>query len=132
MGARHHSAALLRRRRPDLRRHRTADLLLDRRRYRADRCDLGRRMVRGRGRPQLGLQPGLQDGEALNGQLALLISRLWGGRLAALRTSREGPEAENPKFPGFSRKPGSESVWDPLPADHILFLFVLVLFLDIG
>ena len=41
--------------------------LFDRRRHRHDRHDLGRRVVHRRARPQLGLQPGLQDGAALIG-----------------------------------------------------------------
>ena len=37
------------------------------RRRRHDRLEVGRRVVRGRHRPQLGLQPGLQDGAAVSG-----------------------------------------------------------------
>ena len=60
-----HSASLLQRGRRGQRRAQAPGELLDRRGHRHDRHDLGRRMVRGRPRPQLGLQPPLQDGAAL-------------------------------------------------------------------
>src|SRR5262249_33208521 len=62
-----HSAALLQRTCAGLRCAAAHDLLLDRRRHRHDRRQLGRRMVRRRARSQLGLQPGMPHGAALGG-----------------------------------------------------------------
>ena len=63
--AQHHSAPLLQRHRRGLGRPQARDPLRHRRGYRHDRRQLGRRVVRGRARPQLGLQAGMQDGAAL-------------------------------------------------------------------
>ena len=65
LGRGHRSAALVLRQGAGLRRPLAAGPLFDRRGRRRDRRELGRGMVRGRARPQLGLQPALQDGAAL-------------------------------------------------------------------
>ena len=78
LGRGHHSAPLLQRQGAGLRRQLAAGLLLDHRGRRHDRRELGRRMVRGRARPQLGLQPALQDGAALTaGRLSTQSSKTW-------------------------------------------------------
>src|SRR5713101_5393421 len=78
-------------------------------------------MVRGRGRPQLGVQPGLQDGKALNRQFAHLPPA---GGPARRAREWEGPEAGPPRKRGRRAR--------LVPVNHILFFFVLVLFLRIG
>ena len=65
LGRRHHPAPVLQRPRADLRRPLADGPLFDRRRRRHDRRELGRAVVRGRRRPQLGLQPGLRGGGAV-------------------------------------------------------------------
>ncbi len=72
---------------------------------RPDRRDLGRRMVRGRGRPQLGVQPGLQDGKALNRQFAHLPPAGRAGSSCA-RAGR-GPKPVNCKYPATPALPAS-------------------------